>query len=74
MLWYGAVVLGWLAVLSLFGVWYARGKFHSLLKAPLNEEVEHLTHLWEHRIAHWRMIGLATSGLSIVLFLCWLVS
>jgi hypothetical protein len=73
LLWSGAVALGWLAVLSLCGVWYARGRFHSLLKAPLNDEVEHLTHLWEHRITRWRTIGLVTSGLSILLFVSWLV-
>jgi len=72
LLWSGAVVLGWLAVLSLCGVWYARGRFHSLLKAPLDDEVEHLTHLWEHRIARWRTVGLVTSGLSILLFGSWL--
>jgi len=70
-LWYLAIILGWLAIISLAGAWYAGRRFHALLKAPLTEEVEHLTHAWERRVIRWRAAGLALSGLSLLCLVFW---
>lgn len=73
LLWIGAILLGWLSILSLIGTWHARRKFHALLKAPLTEEVEHLTHVWENRVARWNLCGLILAGLSILCFAAWAI-
>ncbi|KLK89491.1 hypothetical protein AA309_31050 [Microvirga vignae] len=65
-LWYLAIIFGWLAIISLGGAGYAGRRFQALLKAPLTEEVEHLTHVWERRATHWMRIGLSMSALSIL--------
>lgn len=46
----------------------------SLLKIPLTEEAEAVTHLRESRAAHWHRIGLALSIFSILCAMGWLVS
>ena len=74
LLWIVALITGWLAILCLAGGWYARGKFRTFLKAPLSEEVEHLTHVWERRVNRWTALGLLISGLSILFIIGWLVS
>jgi hypothetical protein len=66
LLWYLALTFGWLAIILLGSGWYARRRFHALLKAPLTEEVEHLTHVWERRVTRWIRIGLSMSALSIL--------
>jgi hypothetical protein len=68
-----AILFGWLSIVPLLGAWYARRKFRAFLKAPLSDEVEHLTHVWENRIARWSIIGLAMAGFSILCFVMWLV-
>ena len=73
-LWYLAIIFGWLAIILIGSGWYARRRFHALLKAPLTEEVEHLTHFWERRVTHWTGAGLALSGLSIICLVSWLVA
>lgn len=74
LLWYLAIVSGWLAILMLGAVWHARRRFHALLKAPLTEEVEHLTHVWERRVTRWTRAGLSTAALSIVCITSWVIS
>ena len=71
---YLALTSGWLAVISLGYGWYARRRFRTFLKAPLTEEAEHLTHVWERRVTRWTAIGLALSGLSIVCLVSWLIA
>jgi hypothetical protein len=73
-LWHLAIILGCLAIVSLGGAWYARRKFHAFLKAPLTEEAEHLTHVWEQRVTRWTATGLAFSGLSILCLVSWLIA
>ena len=73
LLWNLAVVLGWLSPLVIAMGYYARLKFRSLLKAPLTEEVEHLTHLWERRVSRWTVLGILTPGLSIACFIGWVI-
>ena len=74
LLWIVALIAGWLAIICLVGGWYAGAKFRTFLKAPLSEEVEHLTHVWEKRVNHWTALGLLTAGLSILCIFGWLVS
>jgi hypothetical protein len=74
LLWYLALTFGWLAIILLGSGWYARRRFLALLKAPLTEEVEHLTHVWERRVTHWTAAGLAFSSLSIICFVSWQVA
>jgi hypothetical protein len=73
LLWNVAIVVGWLSLIPLAGGWYARRRFRALLKAPLTEEVEQLTHLWEGRIPRWTNVGLFMAGLSILSLLAWFV-
>jgi hypothetical protein len=73
-LWYLAIIFGWLAVVSLWGAWYAGRRFQALLKAPLTEEVEHLTHVWERRVTRWMRIGLSMSALSTLCLVSSLVA
>ena len=72
--WIVALIAGWLAIICLVGGWYAGAKFQTFLKAPLPEEVEHLTHVWEKRVDRWTALGLTTSGLSILCAIGWLAS
>jgi hypothetical protein len=72
LLWYVAVSTGWLAIIAHSLAWYAGQKFRALLKAPLSEEVEHKTRLWEQQIGLWTAIGIIMSGLSILSFASWL--
>jgi hypothetical protein len=74
LLWIVAFVAGWMVIICLIGGWYAGAKFRTFLKAPLSEEVEHLTHVWERRVDRWRALGLLISGLSILFIIGWLVS
>jgi hypothetical protein len=74
LLWYIALTSGWLAVPLLGSSWYARRRFHAFLKAPLTEEAEHLTHVWERRVIHWTAAGLALSSLSIICLVSWLIA
>jgi hypothetical protein len=74
LLWSLAVLSGWLAIICLVGGWYAGAKFQTFLKAPLSEEVEHLTHVWERRVDRWTALGLLTSGLSVLCIIGWLAS
>ena len=73
-LWYLAIIFGWLAIIPLGCGWYARKKFQALLKAPLTEEVEHLTHVWERRFTRRMRIGLSMSALSILCLVSSLVA
>jgi hypothetical protein len=74
LLWYLALTFGWLAIILLGSGSYARRRFHAFLKAPLTEEVEHLTHVWEWRVTHWTAAGLSMSVLSIIFILSWLIA
>jgi hypothetical protein len=74
LLWSLTVLSGWLAIICLVGGWYAGAKFQTFLKAPLSEEVEHLTHVWERRVDRWTALGLLTSGLSVLCIIGWLAS
>jgi hypothetical protein len=74
LLWIVALLAGWLAIICLIGGWYAGAKFRTFLKAPLSEEVEHLTHVWEKRVDRWTALGLLKSGLSILCIIGWQVS
>lgn len=74
LLWYTALISGCLAITLVAGGWYARRKFRTFLKAPLTEEAEHLTHVWERRVTRWTVIGLALSGVSILCSVSWLIS
>jgi hypothetical protein len=74
LLWTVAVLAGWLAVICLIGGWYARRKFRLFLKAPLSDEVAHLTHVWEKRVERWTTLGVLMSGLSILCVIGWLLS
>ncbi len=74
LLWIVALLAGWLAIICLVGGWYAGAKFQTFLKAPLSEEVEHLTQVWERRVDRWTALGLLMSGLSILCIIGWLVS
>jgi hypothetical protein len=73
LLWYVTVSMGWLAIMAHSLAWYAGQKFRTLLRAPLSEEVEHKTHLWEQQIGPWTAMGFVTSGLSILSFTIWLI-
>jgi hypothetical protein len=48
--------------------------FRAFLKAPLSEEIEHLTHVWERRVDRWTALGFLMAGLSILCGIAWLVS
>ena len=72
LLWYVAVSMGWLAIIAHSVAWYAGQKFRALLEAPLSEDVEHKTRLWEQQIGPWTAMGLVMSGLSIFSFAIWL--
>ena len=72
--WYLALTSGWLAVILLGGGWYARRRLHAFLKAPLTEEAEHLTHVWERRVIRWTAVGLALSGISLFCLASWLIA
>jgi hypothetical protein len=74
LLWMVAFLSGWLAIICLVKGWYAGAKFQTLLKTPLSEEVEHLTHVWERRVDRWTTPGSLMSGLSILCAIGWLVS
>ena len=74
LLWIVAPIAGWLAIICLVGGRYAGAKFRTFLKAPLSEEVEHLTHVWEKRVNRWTALGFIMSGLSILCIIGWLVS
>lgn len=63
--WVLAVLAGWLAVICLIGGWYSGAKFRTFLKAPLCDEVEHQTQVWEKRVDRWTALGFVLSGLSI---------
>jgi hypothetical protein len=73
LLWYLANVSGWLAILMLGSAWHARRKFHILVKAPLTEEVEHLTHVWERRVTRWTRTGLSIAAFSILCIAAWVI-
>lgn len=73
LLWNLALIFGWLSIVPLIMVYQARRKFHALLKEPLNDEVEHLTHSWEKRLGRWTALGFLVPGLSIACFVGWLV-
>lgn len=68
-----AIVLGWLAIVPLAMAQLARGRFRKLLKAPLTDEVERLTHVWEGRVQLWMALGIALSGASLACFAAWLL-
>lgn len=68
-----AFILGWLAVLMLVMAHHARGRFRRLLKAPLTDEVEHLTHLWEGRVTLWMGLGSLLSIASLACFGVWIL-
>ena len=56
LLWIVALIAGWLAIICLIGGRYAGAKFQTLLKAPLSEEVEHLTQFGKNVLIagpHW---------------------
>jgi hypothetical protein len=72
--WYLALTFGWLAVILLGSGWYARRRFCAFLKAPLTEEAEHSTHVWERRVTRWTGAGLSMAGLSIICIVCWLIA
>jgi hypothetical protein len=73
-LWYLAVGVA-LASVTVHGFnWYARRRFRHLLKAPLTEEVEQQTHLWERHIAISGPVGIGLSALSLLCFAGWLVA
>jgi hypothetical protein len=72
--WYLALTSGWLAVILLGSGWYARRRFHAFLKAPLTEEAEHSTHIWERRVTRWMVAGLSMSSLSIICLVSWLIA
>ncbi|WP_204242494.1 hypothetical protein [Microvirga arvi] len=74
LLWILALLAGWLAIIYLIGGWYAGTRFRTLLKAPLSEEVEHLTHVWEKRVYRWAALAFLMSGLSILCIISWLIS
>jgi hypothetical protein len=74
LLWILAFLAGWLAIICLVGSRYAVAKFRTFLKAPLSEEVEHQTHVWERRVNRWTALGFLISGLSILCGIGWLVS
>ena len=74
LLWILALISGWLAIICLVGGWYAGAKFRTFLKAPLSEEMEHLTHVWEKRVNRWTALGFVMSGLSILCIIGWLIS
>jgi hypothetical protein len=74
LLWILAFLAGWLAIICFVGSRYAVAKFRTFLKAPLSEEVEHLTHVWERHVSRWTALGLSMSGLSILCIIGWLVS
>lgn len=74
LLWIVALISGWLAIICLVGGWYAGAKFRTFLKAPLSEEAEHLTHVWEKRVNRWTSLGYVMAGLSILCIIGWLVS
>lgn len=71
--WTLAFLLGWLAVFMLAMAHHARRRFRQLLKAPLTEEVEHLTHLWEGRLKLWMTFGFLLSAVSLSCFAAWLM-
>jgi len=74
LLWIVALIAGWLAIICLAAGWYARGKFRTFLKAPLSDEVEHQTHVWERRVNRWTTLGFLMSEFSILCALGWLLS
>ncbi|PVE21085.1 hypothetical protein DC522_28485 [Microvirga sp. KLBC 81] len=74
LLWLLAVLCGWLAIIALAGGWYARKKFHGFLKAPLSEEVERQTNVWEARVSRWTILGSFMSGLSLLCLVAWIIS
>lgn len=73
LMWDLAVIFAWLSPFVIAMGYYSRHKFHALLKAPLTDEVEHQTHVWEHRVRRWTVLGLFVPGVSILCFVIWLV-
>ena len=73
-LWYFALTSGWLAIILLGSGWYARRRFHAFLKAPLTEEAEHSTHIWERRVTRWTAAGLSMSRIAIICLVSWLIA
>lgn len=74
LVWYLAIVFGWVSMSSLGCGWYARQRFQAFLKAPLSEEAEHLTHVGERRVTRWTRVGLSLAGLSILCLTSWLIA
>ena len=72
-LWFSAVVLGWLSIIPHGIAWYARRSFRAFLKAPLTDEAETMTHFWERHARRWNIVGLSMSGLSILSLVLWLL-
>jgi len=73
LMWDLAVIFAVLSPFTLIMGYYSRRRFHALLKAPLNEEVEQETHDWEHRVRRWTILEFLVPGLSILSFIAWLV-
>ena len=73
LLWNIAVFSGWFAVIAHGLAWHARRSFKALLKAPLTDEVEHMTQVREWQITCWTAIGLFQSGFSVLCFVLWRV-
>jgi hypothetical protein len=73
LLWTTATFLAWAALVALGIAWGAHAKFRSLLSTRCPGE-RHMSPVWEQRSHRCRGIGLATYGVSILLFIAWIVS
>lgn len=74
LLWILAIAFGWLSLIPIAIAWHGRKKFRALLKAPLSDEVEHMTHVWERRVARGTAAGLSLAVLSLLCFGLWIFS
>jgi hypothetical protein len=67
-----ATFMVWASFVALGIAWDAHGKSRILVDTPRPDE-RAMSPVWERRSHRWRGIGLATFGISILLFIAWIV-
>lgn len=67
-----ATILAWASLIALGIAWDAHVKFRCLQEATRPGEWD-MSPVWERRGHRWRGIALTTLGLSILLFIAWIV-
>jgi hypothetical protein len=72
LVWTAATILAWASFVALGIAWDAHVKFRLLLETVRRDEWD-MSPVWEQRSRRWRGIGLVTFGISILLFITWIV-